>query len=208
MPYVPFKKKEPTASSYRLASDQDLISACLAGEKAAWDALIDRYAALVFSVCLRMGVSHADTEDIFQDVCLVLFNHLAGVRDTTKLSSWLISTTKREVWRVARRRNVSLASELGDGAWEMENAVSLHPQQGAGDPEAGVMALEEQQLMREAVMRLPDRCRELLLNLYATDSPFSYQELAEKLSLPVGSIGPTRARCLSSLRKILQQLDY
>lgn len=208
MPYVPFKKTDPAVASYRLTPDQNLISACLKGDEVAWDALIDRYAALVFSVCLRMGVSHADTEDIFQDVCLILFNHLADMRDTTKISSWLISTTKREVWRASRRGKVTIASELGDGEWQMEAAESVHPQKATGNPETEMMALEEQQLMREAVLRLPERCRELLLSLYATDDPLSYQELSVKLSLPVGSIGPTRARCLGSLRKILQKLGY
>ena len=208
MSYTPFKKKEAAASPYRLTSDPKLISACLSGEEAAWDALIDRYAALIFAVSLRMGVSQADTEDIFQDVCLILFSHLADVRDTARLSSWIISTTKREVWKTSRKKTVTLTSELGENAWEMESAESVHPQRATGNPEAEAIALEEQQLMREAVLRLPDRCRDLLMQLYATDDPLSYQELAVKLSLPLGSIGPTRARCLSNLRKILQQLGY
>ncbi|MCW3100752.1 MAG: polymerase, sigma-24 subunit, subfamily [Chthonomonadaceae bacterium] len=208
MPSMPFKKKDPSASSYRLATDRDLISACLTGDEVAWDALIDRYAALVFSVCVRMGMPQSDAEDIFQDVCLILFEHLEDIRDTARLSGWLISTTRREVWRASRKRNVTLASELGEAEWEMEGAESVHPQKATGNPEGAILALAEQQLMREAVERLPERCRMLLLQLYATDDPLSYQELAEKFSLPVGSIGPTRARCLQNLRKILQGLGY
>lgn len=208
MPYVPFKKKDAAASPYRSTTDRDLISACLKGEANAWDALIDRYAALIFSVCLRMGMSQADAEDIFQDVCLILFQHLADMRDTDRLSAWLILTTKREVWRAARKRNITLASELGEGEWEMEAGESVHPQKATGNPEGEMLALAEQQLMREAVERLPERCRNLLLQLYATDDPLSYQDLAAKFALPVGSIGPTRARCLLNLRKILQQLGY
>lgn len=208
MPRLPFSKGDRNSSAHRLTSDESLISACLTGDAIAWDALIDRYAALIFAVSLRMGVSQADTEDIFQDVCLILFSHLADVRDTARLSSWIISTTKREVWKMSRKKTVTLTSELGDNAWEMESAESVHPQRATGNPEAEAIALEEQQLMREAVLRLPDRCRDLLMQLYATDDPLSYQELAAKLSLPLGSIGPTRARCLGNLRKILQQLGY
>lgn len=208
MPLLPFHKKEQTTSPYRTASDQSLIMACLAGEETAWDALIDRYAALIFSVCRRMGLPQSDTEDIFQDVCLILFHHLANVRDAKRLSGWLISTTRREVWRVARKKNVTLASELGEGEWELEGAESLHPQRVTGNPETEMLALAEQQLMREAVLRLSDRCRNLLMHLYVVEEPLSYQEISEKFSLPLGSIGPTRARCLQSLRKLLQDLGY
>ncbi len=208
MPYVPHNQKNPALTRYRFAEDRDLITACLAGEEPAWDALIDRYAGLLFSVCIRMGLSQADAEDTFQDVCLILYNHLESIRDTTRLSGWLISTTRREVWRTARKKQVTLASELGEGEWEMEAAESVHPQKANGNPEQAILALTEQQLMREAVERLPERCRDLLLQLYAADDPLSYQDLAVKLSVAVGSIGPTRARCLERLRKILQELGY
>lgn len=208
MPFAPFNKEAQTNSPYRSATDQALIVACLAGKAEAWDALISRYAALIYSVCLRMGVSHADTEDVFQDVCLILLNHLADLREIAKLSGWLISTTKREAWRLSRRRGATVAADLGDGEWEMESGESVGQQNAGANPETEVMALAEQQLMREALQRLPDRCRELLTLLYTTEEPLSYQELSVKFALPVGSIGPTRARCLQSLRIILQELGY
>ena len=208
MPFVPFQKKGESASPYRSTTDQGLISACLAGKADAWDALIARYAALIYSVCLRMGISHADAEDLFQDVCLILLNHLADLRDTAKLSGWLISTTKREAWRTLRRKGAVLAADLGESEWEMESGESIGQQNAGGNPETEVIALAEQQLMREALQGLPDRCRELLTLLYTTEEPLSYQELSAKFGLPVGSIGPTRARCLQNLRKILQELGY
>ncbi len=208
MPYVPFRKKDQAASPYGRATDQGLIAACVGGEAAAWDELIRRYAALIYSTCLRMGVSQADTEDVFQNVCLILLNHLADLRDTAKLSGWLISTTKREAWRVLRRQGATLATDMGEGAWEMESAESVYQTHAGANPEADVIALTEQQLMREALSRLPDRCRDLLTLLYVTENPLSYQELSAKFSLPIGSIGPTRARCLQNLRKLLQELGY
>src|ERR1051325_7354514 len=98
--------KNPLQSSLHLASDKDLIAACLKGEAAAWDMLIQRYAALIYSIGLKMGLSESDREDVFQDVCVILIDHLADLRDTARLSSWLISTTKREAWRLQRRRGV------------------------------------------------------------------------------------------------------
>lgn len=190
--------------------DGGLIAACLNGDANAWDALVDRYAALIYSVCRRTGLSDMDAEDTFQDVCVILLNHLAGLRDTTKLSSWLISTARREAWRQGKRRtgnNVSLASELGEGEWEMEGGESLYGQED-NSPEAGVLALEQQQMMREGLSRLPDRCRKLLTLLYSAETPPAYADIAAQFDLPVGSIGPTRARCLQNLRKLLAGMGY
>ncbi len=149
-----------------------------------------------------------NAEDVFQNVCIILLNHLADLRDIAKISGWLISTTKREAWRIARRRGAVLASELGEGEWEMESGESVGSQTAGANPETEAVALAEQQLMREALQRLPDRCRELLTQLYMAENPLSYQELGAKFALPVGSIGPTRARCLQNLRTILQELGY
>ena len=207
MPRLPFQTAQNKEDRYRLTEDKDLIAACLNGDASAWDALVDRYAALIYSVCLRAGLSGVNAEDTFQDVCVILFNHLGGLRDTAKLSSWLISTTKREAWRQGKRRNESLASELGDGDWEMEGAESLYGQE-TGSPETGILALEQQQMMREGLSRLPDRCRKLLTLLYGVETPPAYADIAAQFDLPIGSIGPTRARCLQNLRKILAELGY
>ncbi len=201
MPSLPFKISFPARSRHSLP-DRDLIEACLKGDKGAWDTLIKRYAALIYSTCLRTGLSAADSEDVAQDVCVILLDHLADVRDTAKLSSWLISTTKREVWRFQRRKGLKLASELGDGEWDLDSAAGVNMET-ADSPETEVLALEEQQLVRQAMEDLPERCRRMLTLLYCTDDPVSYTDIAEELALPVGSIGPTRARCLQSLRKLL-----
>src|SRR5207248_555040 len=125
-------------------SDRELIDACLKGESAAWDSLIQRYVALIYSTCVRTGLSAADSEDVAQDVCVILLDHLADLRDTAKLSSWLISTTKREVWRFQRRKGLKLASELGETEWALESGEALHAET-ADSPEAEVLALAEQQ---------------------------------------------------------------
>ena len=160
----------------------------------------------MYSTCLRMGLRSEDAEDVVQDVCVILIDHLADLRDVAKLSSWLISTTKREVWRFQRRKGLKLASELGDGEWAMESATGIHTQS-AESPEVEMLALEEQQIVRTGLEQLPDRCRRLLVCSIVQTRP-SYAEVAEEFSLPVGSIGPTRARCLQSLRKLLSESGF
>jgi RNA polymerase sigma factor (sigma-70 family) len=203
LPLPRFRSSAPHSA----APDADLIRLCLDGEAAAWDALIDRYSALIYSLCLRMGLSAADAEDTYQDVCVLLLNHLGNLRDTTRLAGWLASTTKREIWRVQKKRGVHLASELSAEGWEMETASSLYGQ-AADNPEADVLAVEEQQTVRQALHRMPDKCRRLLTLLYCTDPTPSYQEISEHMAFPVGSIGPNRARCLQNLRKLLAGNGY
>lgn len=205
MTRLPLRTRSAKASSHR--PDHELIAGCLKGDAASWDALIARYAALIYSICLRMGLSQADAEDVFQDVTLILLNHLDTLRDTTRLAGWLALTTKREVWRVQKRRAPKLASELGEGEWEMEGAEGVGTAQ-APSPEADILALEEQQVMREGMARLPERCRKLLSLLYGSDDPPAYADIAVQFGLPVGSIGPTRARCLQHLKKLLVELEY
>lgn len=191
------------------ATDTELIARCLSekGDPAAWDALIARYEALIFSLPVRMGLSQADAEDIFQNVCVLLLQHLADLRDTERLAGWLVSTTRREVWRVQKRQSAQRQKESSDEEWLMEAGESLtDPSQPL--PEAMLLAIEEQQMVREAMTELPDRCRRLLTMLYCADPPAAYTEVAETLDLPLGSIGPNRARCLQRLHKILQTLGF
>jgi len=187
--------------------DAALIAACLSGDAAAWDALIERYEGLVFTCAVRMGLSRTDAEDVFQEVCLLLLNHLGDLRDTSRLAGWLTSTTKREVWRMQRRRGSALMSEMGDREWELEGAQDVH-QGSPPSPEEQALALEDHHLVRQAMQRLPDRCRDLLTLLYCKDPPCSYVEIAQRLSVPLGSIGPHRARCLQRLRKVLVEIGF
>ena len=187
------------------APDADLIAACLSGNATAWDTLIERYEALVYTVGVRMGLSKADAEDVFQDVCLLLFNHLGDLRDQRRLSSWLISTTKREVWRLHRRRGDTPSSAIPE--WQLESGEGVATE-AAPMPEESLLALEDQHLVRQALTHLGDKCRQLLTALYCNDPPASYAEASQKLGMPVGSVGPQRARCLQQMGKVLQDLGF
>lgn len=201
-----FDSARKIPAAWSRMDDAALIAACLRGEARAWDALIDRCQALIFSIRLRMGLPRGDAEDVFQDVCLLLFSHLDSLRDRARLSSWLISTTRREAWRMARRRRALPEADLADPEGEMERGEHLA---GAGPelPEEAVLALERQQSVREAFQKLPERCRELLERLYVRDPPEAYAEISAQMGLPMGSIGPTRARCLQRLQRLLEEAE-
>jgi len=176
-------------------SDPVLIQACLDGDEAAWSELVDRYQRLVLSVTRRCGLPDTDADDVFQIVFTTLFRRLEGLRDQTRLSSWLITTTYRETWRL--RRNARQLAALA----EATAVVDL------GTPPADLVAqAEREQLVRDAMARLDDRCRELLTALFLGEESGSYQEVARRIGIPIGSIGPTRARCFKKLEAILNEL--
>ena len=207
MPEVPRVPEFRLTRRYERTSDPDLITACLKGDAVAWDTLIHRYEAFVFSILLRMGLPQADAEDIFQEVCLLLFHHLGDLRDTSRLSSWLGATTKREAWRLHRRRSANPTSSLTEQEWALVDTRDAQAE-GQSPLEAAILALEDQHLVRRGVELLAERCRNLLTLLYCEDPPSSYAETSQRLSIPLGSIGPARARCLQSLQKILLELGF
>lgn len=168
-------------------NDSELIQRCLEGDQASWEALIRRYQNLIYSVPIRYHFSAQDASDIFQSVCVVLLEKLKTLRNAETLSSWLYITTKRQCWKAAKRKSmeVELVEEAG----------------GTVDPEGEQLILQHQ--VRAGMEQLNEKCRELLTALYYTDPPLSYDEVTEKLGIPFGSIGPTRARCLERLRKAM-----
>ncbi len=173
--------------------DATLIERCLAGSEPAWNTLVDRYARLVESIPRRHGFDQADTEDVAQGVFISLFRNLHQLRQTERLSSWLITTAYRETWRIGRRRKLELPEELDAAA--------------DGDiPEEEIAQLERCQMVRDALARLGGICARLLERIFLRPTEPSYAEISSELDIPVGSIGPTRARCLQKLEPILRKL--
>jgi RNA polymerase sigma factor (sigma-70 family) len=187
--------------------DSKLIAACLAGDADAWDALIHRYEPLVFTVAVRLGLSHADADDVFQNVCIILLDRLGSVRNAERLSAWLVTTTRREVWRLHRERGASLMSELDGGEHELDAAPPVAHAE-TPSPEAAALAVEEQRLVLQGLSLLPERCRALLALLYRDEGAATYAEVARELRMPLGTIGASRARCLARLRKILREFGF
>jgi RNA polymerase sigma factor (sigma-70 family) len=178
-------------------SDEDLLSSCLGGRDGAWRALIERYAPLIYSIPLKYGLSEPDAADIFQAVCVTLFEKLDTIRDPRRLPAWLITTTTRASW--AARKQAS----------ERSTVVVPDAADPAPLPEEELLALERRALLRMAIDQLPRTCRQMLRSLFdESEQPPSYDQLGRLLGLSSNSVGPTRARCLERLRTYLVASGY
>jgi RNA polymerase sigma factor (sigma-70 family) len=195
------KSNTGTANQFVEATDNELVNACLQGDAAAWEALIVRYQRLIYSIPLKARLSQDDAADIFQSVCLKLYEKLASLRDHEKLSSWIITTTTRESWRLSNRQR----KETPKNDAESEEADEKLHQLASDSPliEEQRIQLEQQQTVRQAVSVLPERCKDLVTLLFYRQDEVSYTEISRQMDMPVASIGPTRARCLEKLRKLL-----
>lgn len=176
-------------------SDPKLIAACQNGSQKAWDELVDRYGRLVYSIPRRYGYGDQDCDEIFQRVFLILFRKLDTLNDQARLSAWLITTTQRECWRLKRREpdHGTLPASAESHEISAEDRAELW---------------EQQHLVREALQRLGGRCEQLLTALFLQSSEASYETIAKKLGMKVGSIGPTRARCFEKMQKILLEMGF
>jgi RNA polymerase sigma factor (sigma-70 family) len=168
----------------------ELVTGARNGEKQAWDAIVERYAPLIWSICRRHGLGRADTEDVGQAVWLHLVEHLANLREPAALPGWLATTARRECLRVLR-----VARPLDAG--QVLDAETL-PDDQAGTAEQELLAAERQAALREAFLDLPP-CGQRLIALLLEDPPIPYAEISARLGIPIGSIGPNRRRYLDKM---------
>jgi RNA polymerase sigma factor (sigma-70 family) len=189
-----------TVQPFTLLPDPELIEACLKGSGQAWEALLIRYQRLIYSIPLRYGLPEHDANDVFQNVSLLLWENLRYIRDRGRLGAWLVITTRRECWRMLRQRQQNTTALEGDA---LDKLLPTSPLS-----EDEFLAMEQQTQIRAAVETLDAPCRELLTLLFYTEPRPAYSEIAQKLTLPEGSIGPTRARCLEKLLKILEEMGF
>lgn len=178
-------------------TDRKLIIACRRGDERAWETLITRYERLVFSIARRQGLSAADAADVMQKVFIILLKSIDRLPDDVNLGGWLTTVTRRHTWRAMARLGRELPGEKEDIA---ESTLLLGRR--TSDP---IDRWETLQTVNEALNRLGERCRQLLLSLYFDPQEPSYADVAGRLKMPVGSIGPTRARCLTKLKALLEE---
>jgi RNA polymerase sigma factor (sigma-70 family) len=171
----------------------DLVTRARSGDQQAWDALVERYASLTWSICRRYRLRDADAEDVGQTVWLQLVDHLDAIREPAALSGWLATTTRRECLRVLGTARGQLAAERGVGA-------EIRSDEQAETVEQELLAAERHQALREAFTDLPPRWQRLMV-LLIQDPPVPYAEISARLGIPVGSVGPYRSRCLDKLRR-------
>ena len=171
----------------------DLVARARDGDKRAWDALVERYSPLVWSICRRYRLSHVDAEDVGQRVWLSLVEQLGRVRDPAALAGWLATTTRRECGRVLRagRRSQAVGYVL-----EADDI----PDQQARTAGQELLKAERHAALREAFLQLSPSSQQLIAMLIE-DPPVPYAQISTRLGIPIGSIGPTRARCLDKLRR-------
>jgi RNA polymerase sigma factor (sigma-70 family) len=169
----------------------DLVTRASNGENQAWDALVERYAPLIWSICRRYQLGGADAEDVAQAVWLKLVDHLDHLRTPAALPGWLSTTARRECGRVLRVAGRSRA-------WE--RVAENIPDTQTATAEEELLAAERHAALREAFTWLPPGCQRLLA-LLMEDPPLPYAEIGARLGIPTGSIGPNRSRCLDRLRR-------
>ncbi len=173
-----------------------LLQACLDGDQTAWNELLQRYGRLVYAIALRQGFSAVDADELFQNVFTIVFRKLPDLQDEVAFTPWLITIAERECWRFGKRNHFD--HELVDEAAEDPNTL----------PADQVQLLERQQQVREAIEQLASPCKELLTALFLESPTPSYEQIAERFGIPVGSIGPTRSRCFKKLEAKLIEKGF
>jgi len=170
-------------------TDKQLLLACRRGDETAWEALIARYQRLIYAIPRRAGLEPDQIAEVFQEVFATLIEKLDEIEQPDRLQAWLVTTARRKTWRIiSKGKAYALSSDDESIKSEIEQAA-------ANDslPDAVLLKLEEQHQVRTALAALDDRCRKLLMMLFYTNEPPAYSEIARKLGVREGSIGPTRA---------------
>jgi RNA polymerase sigma factor (sigma-70 family) len=164
------------------------------GDSDAWNAIVDRFAAMGWSVARRHRLSQADSADVSQTTWLRLVEHLDRIEDPERIGGWLATTARNEALRVLRLsdRQVTAAHE---------DLIDLRAAENDTPIDEALLTSERDRALAELIPLLPPRCQ-LLLSVLNSDSEFSYVEIGQILDMPTGSIGPTRGRCLEHLRRL------
>ena len=170
-----------------------LMTRAANGDRQAREALVERYAPLIWSICRRYQLSSADAADIGQAIWTQVMDQLGKVRDLAALTGWLAATTQRECGKVRR------AAHRPQAAGKALAAETI-PDDQTGNAEQELLLAELHATLREALIGLPSCCQQLIALLTA-DPPLPDAQISAKLGIPAGSIGPRRSRCLDKLRR-------
>ncbi len=178
---------------------QRLLERCKRGDTDAWDLLVRRFNGLVYSIARKYRLNNDDSSDVFQATFTALHRNLDKIEHGAALPKWLSVTASRESQRIYR---ISTRTESFD-AMSLDELVSREDEVAERDAIASIRG----QAVRDSLLELPKRCRDLLTGLYLEEST-DYASVASRLGIPMGAIGPTRARCLEKLRKNLDKVGF
>jgi RNA polymerase sigma factor (sigma-70 family) len=183
------------------SSDQRLVALCLKGDEQAWADLVDKYKNLIYSIPIKLGL-YDDAADIFQSVCVDLFSDLSKLRESKALPKWLMQVCYHKC--LEHRTRARKQIQLDD-----EDAEKLPADQGASAmPEEILLQLQREQMVRDVISGLSERCGRMVHMLFFETPPRPYQDVAKELGIATGSIGFIRGRCLSGLKKKLEQRGF
>ncbi len=178
-------------------TDHDLIRACRAGDARAWERLLDKYERLIFSISLNYGLTTDDAADVTQITFTILLQNLDSLPNEIRLAPWLATVARRHTWRLlSRNRRESVNPEEDLAGHETLGGI-------IDDSERWELA----EWLNYGLSMLDERCRKLLLSLYFDAEQPSYAQVADQLKIPVGSIGPTRARCLEQMKQKMHTVE-
>jgi len=174
----------------------EVVHRAAAGDRTAWERLIDQYSRLIWAMTRDFKLAESDAADIVQATWLRLLEHIDRIEHPDRLGSWLATTARHECLRHVTAAKRVTPVQHDDAS--LSCAVAHGP-----DVEERLLADERARAVREAVSVLPSRSQQLL-ELLMADPPVPYTEISDRLGVPIGSIGPTRGRCLERLRLLLE----
>jgi RNA polymerase sigma factor (sigma-70 family) len=183
-------------TSYGTACIATLVQKAKEGEQGAWEELVSRFSGMIAATGRRYRLSPADVAELQQTTWLRLVENLHRIEQPERVGGWLATTARRESLQLLKR-----AAKYHSGADQM---LANLPDRHLPEPDARPIADEREVVLKAAWERLKPRCQRLL-SLLISDEPLGYKDLSQLLEMPVGSIGPTRARCLEHLRRLVEQ---
>lgn len=194
-PAAKLKTEKPSSTS-----DEKLVKGCLKGDAEAWAALIDKYKNLIYSIPVKLNM-HQDAADIFQAVCMDLLSELPRLREHRALPKWLMQTCYHKC--LHHRRIAGRHVEL-----DPEDAEKPRNDGDSALAEDMLVQLEQEQMLREVISEMPERCGRMIRMLFFETPSRPYDEVAQELGLATGSIGFIRGRCLAQMKKRLEKKGF
>lgn len=173
-----------------------LVRRAAEGDRRAWERLHEQYTRLIWAITREFRLIESDAADVVQATWLRLFEHIHRIESPDRVGSWLAATARHECLRtLSAHKKIVLGHDEAD---TLDGVAAPGP-----EVDEQLLAAERAEMVRQAMACLPGRWQQLL-ELLMADPPVSYAEISDQLGLPVGSIGPTRSRCLARLRVLLQ----
>lgn len=181
---------------------RDRLDALGKGDPEAWRSLLQEFGGLIRSIGVQFRLDSDARDDLLQNVCLRLHTRVDTITDPDRLSSWIYTVAVNEAKLILRKQRAWSSLDDPNSGTSILDIQGNEP-----PPDELAAALIASEHVRTAVSRLEGRCHDLLIALYLHEPPMDYQQITEDLGIPVGSIGPTRARCLRRLALQLKEVS-